>query len=206
MRKTIFAIIRVKELVLSAILLSISGMASASSLVVNGSFEDPTQSSGSWAVYSAITGWSSTNGIEVRDNVAGTAYEGSNFVELDAYQNSDMWQTISTTAGQVYELTFAYSPRINQPADTNGISAYWNGTLLSDITAVGSNVNNWTLYSFLVTGMGTDVLKFAATGTSNSLGGNVDDVRLSAVPLPAAAWLFGSALAGFMVMSNRRRV
>jgi len=30
--------------------------------------------------------------------------------------------------------------------------------------------------------------------------------QISAVPLPAAAWLFGSALAGFMVMSNRRRV
>ncbi len=27
-----------------------------------------------------------------------------------------------------------------------------------------------------------------------------------AVPLPAAAWLFGSALLGFMMMSNRRKV
>lgn len=31
-------------------------------------------------------------------------------------------------------------------------------------------------------------------------------VRLSPVPLPAAAWLFGSALIGFMFVSNRRRV
>ena len=30
--------------------------------------------------------------------------------------------------------------------------------------------------------------------------------QISAVPLPAAAWLFGSALVGFMVMSNRRKV
>jgi hypothetical protein len=27
---------------------------------------------------------------------------------------------------------------------------------------------------------------------------------MSAVPLPAAAWLFGSALLGFMALSNRR--
>jgi hypothetical protein len=26
------------------------------------------------------------------------------------------------------------------------------------------------------------------------------------VPLPAAAWLFGSALLGFMTVSNRRKV
>lgn len=29
---------------------------------------------------------------------------------------------------------------------------------------------------------------------------------VSAVPLPAAVWLFGSALAGFMTLSNRRKV
>lgn len=31
-------------------------------------------------------------------------------------------------------------------------------------------------------------------------------VNLSPVPLPAAAWLFGSALLGFMFVSNRRKV
>lgn len=31
-------------------------------------------------------------------------------------------------------------------------------------------------------------------------------VKLTPVPLPAAAWLFGSALFGFMVVSNRRKV
>jgi hypothetical protein len=32
------------------------------------------------------------------------------------------------------------------------------------------------------------------------------DSYVSAVPLPAAAWLFGSALFGFMMVSNRRKV
>jgi len=40
-------------------------------------------------------------------------------------------------------------------------------------------------------------LKFAATGTSDSLGGNIDYVQLNAVPVPAAAWLFASALCLF---------
>jgi hypothetical protein len=33
---------------------------------------------------------------------------------------------------------------------------------------------------------------------------NLDDVALTVVPIPAAAWLFGSALLGFMALSNRR--
>ena len=49
-------------------------------------------------------------------------------------------------------------------------------------------------------------------GFNDSFGGDADyddfvvGVRLSPVPLPAAAWLFGSALVGFMFVSNRRRV
>ena len=49
-------------------------------------------------------------------------------------------------------------------------------------------------------------------GFNDSFGGDADyddfvvGVRLSPVPLPAAVWLFGSALVGFMFVSNRRRV
>ncbi|MCG8070610.1 MAG: VPLPA-CTERM sorting domain-containing protein, partial [Candidatus Thiodiazotropha taylori] len=32
------------------------------------------------------------------------------------------------------------------------------------------------------------------------------DLTMSAVPLPAAAWLFGSALLGFVSYSRRRKV
>lgn len=35
---------------------------------------------------------------------------------------------------------------------------------------------------------------------------NKKNAEISAVPLPAAAWLFGSALMGFVVVSNRRRI
>ncbi|MET0053042.1 MAG: VPLPA-CTERM sorting domain-containing protein [Candidatus Thiodiazotropha sp.] len=36
--------------------------------------------------------------------------------------------------------------------------------------------------------------------------GGAYDVTVSAVPLPAAAWLFGSALLGFVTYSARRSV
>jgi hypothetical protein len=187
-----------------ALALTAGAGAQAASLVVNGSFEAPGVNNGSWSIFNSITGWSSTNGIEVRNNVSGTAYSGNNYVELDANSNSTIMQTIATQAGQAYELTFAYSPRIGQPAATNGISAFWNGNLLQNITAAGTTVNNWVLYTFFVTGTGSDQLSFSATGTSDSLGGNIDAVALSAVPLPGAALLFGSSILGFLGVKRRK--
>lgn len=198
-----------KKFLITAFLFSVSNIASANS-IANGSFEDTTQNSGTWSVYSSINGWTTVSGagIEIRNNVIGTAQDGNNFVELDSHNNSAMAQTIATSANSFYDLSFYYSPRISQPDSTNGISVFWNDVLIGDITAQGSSLNVWTLYSFTVKGTGSDVLKFAATGLNDSLGGNLDNVSLtpSPVPLPAAAWLFGSALIGFISLSNRRKI
>ncbi len=206
------------------ILLALAGSAGASgvNLVQNGSFENPLQAEGTWKVYynGQVSNWSSLydgqdDGVEIRNSVVGEAYHGQNYVELDTNKypsgNSTIWQAINTTKDQWYELTFAYSPRIQQYASTNGIAVYWNDTKLEAIEQKGDFVkpleNLWSLYTFSVLGTGgNDVLRFAAFGTEDSLGGNLDDVRLSAVPLPAAAWLFGSALVGFVVMSNRKNI
>lgn len=200
--------------------------ASSVNLIVNGSFETtPTSiNNGQWRVYQSILGWSSVSGsgIEVRNNVAGTAQDGSKYVELDSHNfsqtsaanndrnnasvitNSAMEQTIQTVQGNPYLLSFYYSPRINQSALTNGISVFWNEVLLNNITQQGGSINNWSYYSFLVQGTGNDKLKFAATGFDDSHGGNIDNVSLNAVPIPAAAWLFGSAL-GILGLARRKQ-
>lgn len=187
-----------KKLFTLVALLTVATTANAN-LIQNGSFEETIQANGTWGIYNSINGWSTTNGagIEIRNNVEGTASNGVNFVELDSNNNSAMIQTITTSAGSLYELLFDYSPRVNQPATTNGISVYWNGTLLAEITGTGGVSNSWVTQQFFVTGTGNDVLQFAATGTSDSLGGNIDYVQLNAVPVPAAAWLFASALCLF---------
>ncbi len=51
---------------------------------------------------------------------------------------------------------------------------------------------------------GTYTLQFA--GSADGAMGGAYDVKVSAVPLPAAAWLFGSALLGFVTYSARRSV
>lgn len=195
-----------KKLLTLAVLLSAATSANAN-LVQNGSFEDNTQANGTWSVYNNINGWSTTSGagIEIRNNVEGTASHGVNFVELDSHNNSAMQQTIATATGSLYELLFDYSPRMNQPSSTNGISVFWNGTLLGDITATGGTSSLWATQQFFVTATGNDVLKFVATGTNDSYGGSIDNVQLNAVPVPAAAWLFASAL-GMFGLARRRSV
>lgn len=179
-------------------------------LVVNGSFENNGPGKNGWDVYQTIPGWTTLSGpgIEVRNNVVGTAQDGKQFVELDSHNksrnaNSVMQQTISTVSGSEYNLSFYYSPRINQPSSTNGISVFWNNNLLGNITGTGSSVNVWSLQQFIVMGTGSDLLKFAATGTSDTFGGNIDNVSLNEVPVPAAIWLFASAM-GLFGFSNRK--
>lgn len=194
-----------------AVLLALAFLPTLASanLVVNGSFEADAQGANSWNIYSGLTGWTGgSSGIELRNNVAGAASDGVNFVELDTRSNSEMFQVISTSSGTWYDLTFDYSPREGVSAVSNPIQVWWNSTLLTApaITGVGgSSGNNWSPYTFSVLGTGSDTLKFNAFGTSDSYGGSLDKVSLTAaVPEPETygMMLMGLGLMGFIA---RRR-
>src|SRR5258706_4792 len=175
-----------------AALLAAPLLASAATLVQNGSFESNAQANGSWNIYSSVTGWTGTPNIELRDNVAGQAYDGLNFVELDTTANSGMFQDVATTAGSHYTLSFAYSARPNT-GNTNDINVLWNGSLVSALG--GSNatsVNNWSVFNFdVIGGAGaTSRLVFNAAGLSDSYGGSLGAVAVtSRGPEPPTAGL-----------------
>lgn len=181
---------------------------SAQAGLVNGSFETDPQAPGSWAIYSALAGWQGgSSGIELRDSVAGNAQDGSNYVELDTTRNSSMWQTVLTDAGSNYEVSLWYSPRTGVASSSNGIEVWWDNSQLGTLTGSGANTsgNVWRQYSFNVTGTGSNTLRFVATGTSDALGGSLDNVRLSNVPEPASlALVLGALAAGGLVMRRRR--
>lgn len=180
-------------------------------LVVNGSFEDTAQAGGSWAVYSHVNGWSTTagSGIEVRNHVAGMAWDGSNFVELDGHSgpgNTTMAQTISTQAGQVYDLQFFYSARPNfADIASNGISVAWNGVSLQDLSGAGASQHHWLQVNHQVVGTGSDVLSFSAIGANDSYGGSLDMVSLTAaVPEPGTYALMAAGLLALGFIGRRR--
>lgn len=185
----------------------------ATELIVNGSFEANTQANGTWDIYPSLTGWTGGDyGIELRNNVAGTAYEGSNFVELDTTHNSLMYQKIDTVAGQAYTLSFAYSPRPGVTKDSNGIKVLWNGTevAVEKANGVHNTVNDWNVYTFTVIGgdKNKSKLEFKAVGDSDSFGGSLDAVSLtSAVPEPGtyAMLMLGLGLVGLVGRRNKQQ-
>jgi hypothetical protein len=181
--------------------------------VVNGSFEsDVGLNSGQWDVFSpSIEGWtvSSGPGIEIQNgNVAGVmAYDGVQKVELDSHgsdSNSSMFQNVSLEAGS-YIFSFAYMGRTGNP-NTNGIEF----SLLPSIGAesiTGVRTDGWTVIErMFVLDAATDLtINFMAVGNDDTVGGFIDNVQISVVPLPPAALLFGGALAGLGWISRRRR-
>lgn len=225
---------QLRKMILAASAFALTSLAHASpnpNLIVNGSFEDLSKAdglqqlaSGSWSVFASLPGWTTVwgDGIEVRNNVAGTAQDGKQFVELDSHDfgfytgkktsNSAMAQDIVTAAGQDYSLSFWYSARPgteNFPAGTNNIKVFWNGQLLDLLhaNAKKNSVDNaWVEYTYTVKGTGHDVLKFAASGKADTYGGSLDNVSLIAmVPEPEtyALMLAGLGLVG--AISRRKK-
>ena len=201
---------------------ALTSQAAPTNLVVNGGFESQVVTAGSWVNVGSLPGWTWVGGpgtgIEIRNNAVGSAHGGNNFIELDTTGNTTIEQVFTgLTGGGQYKLSFWYSPRIGQPTSTNGIGVTWNGLSLTPtpISATGGDANVWTAYRFDVVALGgSDALRFSALGTSDSLGGNLDDVSLTArvpdgsltaeLPEPATGALTLVALAA-LGWARRRR-
>ncbi len=177
--------------------------AASVNLVQNGGFEADIQASGTWNNYANLTNWTGgSKGIELRNNVVGTASEGVNFVELDTTDNSSISQIINTVLNQTYKLSFDYTNRPGTVPATNGLG--WSfGSVTGSAPIVSDYI--WHTFTTTVTATGpTMVLALSAINTSDSFGSSLDNVKLTATPIPAAIWLFGSALAGLVGVSRRK--
>jgi hypothetical protein len=211
-------------------------------LITNGSFETytgTTINNGQWTVVEGenashgakyLNGWQAdaTHGVELRNNVAGTAQAGNIFVELDTHWgkfegntqtdpccNSWISQTVSTSVGQVYHLSYYYSPRGGSQSGDNQINVFWGDVQLGGGTFTNSGSGsahsgdwtNWQRFEFDVVGTGnTGTLKFADAGTPNTYGGSLDNVSLvAAVPEPETYALMMAGLGAVAFMARRRR-
>ena len=173
-------------------------------LIVNGSFEVP-QLTEAWTNLDDIPGWiGGIGGVEVQADSEGSANaraiaSGEQFVELDTYRNSSMFQHVPTNAGAVYELVFAYAPRNshrNRPIDSNDVEVRWEGNRVALMSGPTSpelfSEETWTIHSFQVTATsntGSSRLQFTALGTSDSAGGLIDRVCLTQIPEPSSMLL-----------------
>jgi hypothetical protein len=149
-------------------------------LIVNGGFENPPMVKGSWQRFLGIEGWTLATGpdIEVQNHVAGSPFEGAQFVELDGDGSSTIAQEIATRVGEIYELRFAFTAREGTPLSDNRLLVVWNGDPVADLVATTVNPE-WRTFSFRLKGHGgSSRLAFEDLGISDSVGTYLDAVSL----------------------------
>ena len=195
----------------AAATLAFAGSASAATVILQSDFEEVAVSQGGYVVVNSADGWTKgagTAGIEIQHKVAGApaATGGNKFVELDSRSNSSMFYTFGVDG--TFELSFLYSPRPGVGAASNGITLFLNGVKMDppgEITGAGGYTTNWTSHNVSFQAKEGDILSFAATGTSDSLGGYLDNITISAVPEPAtwAMMIAGFGLAGAAIRRRR---
>jgi hypothetical protein len=176
-------------------------------LLINGSFEDPNITTGTFSVFASIPGWTSTTvggGIEIQDHVAGSPFAGEQHVELDSFSSSNMFQDVGTQSGELYHISFAYSPRPG--VNPNNIHAFWDGQPLVLLNGNGTGLSDtsWQIFSFdeFATGSSTR-LEFLDIGQSDSLGGYLDAVSLRQV-IPEPGTLLFLGFAAFLIRTRHR--
>ena len=206
-----------------ATLLSAGTASAATELVVNGSFESNSISS-SWSAVSSVTGWTSSasgnSAFEIQKGttqggVSGfmpTAANGGQYLELNTDRLTSISQTISTSAGSSYLLSFAYSGRPDTAGNASSLmNVYWGNTLLTASPLVGTTTPTWQTFSQTVSALGSStVLRFESVGPTSAptYGSYLDNVSVSvsAVPEPQT-WgmmLLGLGLMAFIARRKRQ--
>lgn len=187
----------------------------SATVITNGSFEDlgGQEIIGNWEIFPGVPGWDGDPNVEIQTNPtigAVDAHTGSNYVELDTNQDSAITQLINLTRG-AWELTFWYSPRVNDLHTTTN-DLVWSLTDTADDSEIFSEMvtgapndtyewGEWTeiTTTFAVLEAGSFDLTFGADGGSKYKGcGNcgalIDTVSIAPVPLPAGGLLLLAGL------------
>lgn len=146
-----------------------------------------------------------------------TTTTGISGVSARPVGSTDNWWSIQANQTGTVEFSsgisyygFLWGSPDNSP--WNLVSFYSGNTLLDSYGREDFQPplmdNNWTTTSYLNVSTLPNALitKITFSASQNAFETDNHAYKVSAVPLPAAAWLFGSALLGFVTLSNRRKV
>lgn len=206
------------RVIFSVVLLLSVGQAWGASITVNDAgFEDNELNDGGSA---GFTDYWIGNGVAYNPTTAQYAGEAPEGENIAAINSGDLYQRISSpiVAGLTYTLEVEVGYRLDllpPPPNPNFTVElrYYTGIvggspLASKSLADGAPANGAFIpvsVSFTAQEgadyIGRDILIYLTSGGVQT---NFDDVRLSAVPVPAAAWLFGSALLGLGILQRRK--
>ena len=97
-------------------------------------------------------------------------------------------------------------PRAAVSANSNEIEVFWNSLSLTTIVGNGNNRSSWLdhVYNVQADANGLGILKFAAIGISDSDGGSLDNISVTAIPEPETFAMLLTGL-GLLAGVTRRR-
>ena len=116
---------------------------------------------------------------------------------LSGYSLSPLADTKSpyqkpTKTEAIYSTLFEFSSHINQAIDQTGLSVYWNHSIISTFVSAAQSQQHWANTNVAedseLSGLVANSLNDDYVATKNA------DKRINEVPLPAAIWLFSSAI------------
>jgi hypothetical protein len=205
------------KVLLAASVLACAATSNAN-MIVNGGFEDSNVETNKWKWFTSanVNGWDGST-IEVWDSLQNfDSYEGDQHAELNAHGNNgnvfSIFQTLATTAGVTYDVSFAYAARRNRGEQFS--YAVDDGNAIIDTVLFNNNlVKQWTLFetSFVATSTASKIVFTSitpSTGTRGNFLDNVivtpnDELSTANVSAPASVALM---LAGmFGLMFSRRK-
>lgn len=164
-----------------------------------------------------ITGWKVTSGVIDYVGTLWMASDGSRSLDLNGGRPGAISQTFDTAVGQRYDVAFDlagnFSGGPNTHIKTLQVSAAGlNQQYQFDDTGRSLTDMGWLTEHFQFTATGTSTaLTFLSLTTSRGFNGQqwfgpaLDNVRVSAVPLPGALALFAPAVLGFLGMGWFRK-
>lgn len=152
------------------------------------------------------------NNIGIKSSITDIYFDMGNtslFSKISMYSDSGSGVEFDNSANPANlpagnTISFSSDFSGDSPTPAKGVDKLGEWVTFLGVLSAGKSLN--ALLDALKSGnfmVGLHVQSIGSNGQSDSY---VNKVEVSAVPLPAAAWLFGSALMGFVVVSNRRRV
>lgn len=202
-----------KKTLLVTLLTFAAGGSAQAATIVNGSFEDgvdPGSFSTQGAGSTAITGWSISGGTVDYIGSYWNASDGSRSIDLNGNGGgASIYQAMTDlVVNQKYRLSFDLSSNTDggPVIKTTRAGVNENAEIFISSSATPRSAGlTWSTYSFDFWAAGTSTNLIFASQDQGAYGAALDNVVVSAVPVPASGLLLLAAIGGIAAGRRRRK-